>query len=263
MKLSELYARRHELLFKKEYVRAPRYAKWVTHRITPAVVYAAGRCGCTPDQVTLASIVLGWAAAFCLGQDSLSAIAGGALLVEAYYVLDSVDGQLARWKRIFSKSGAFLDVMGNYLVHPWIFVALGIGLARMGLGWTPVALGASAAFGYLWLGILWDVRSNILLLSLRKNGAHLKAEPGLFDAAPAKPGVLTRAFAFIHKLCTFPTAMNLLTFTAVAGWATSSTGPLELFIFFYAIVIPAVALAKMLKMTLSREIDREFESLLA
>lgn len=261
MTYRELYARRHEILFKKEYARAPRYAKWVTHRITPAVVYLAGRMGLTPDQVTLASVVLGWAAAACLAQAQLGWIAAGAVLVEAYYVLDSVDGQLARWKKIFSKSGAFLDVMGNYLVHPWIFVCLGVGLARLGLGWFPVMLGASAGFGYLWLGVLWEVRSNIVLQSLRKEGAVLRPEPKLHDTAPPRHGLAGQAFAFLHKLCTFPTVMNLLTLAALAAWIGGTPDPLRLYLAFYAGAIPLVALAKGFKMFASREIDREYATL--
>lgn len=257
----ELWRRRHELLFKKEYGRAPRYARWVSHRLTPALVYAALRLGLTPNQVTVISLVTGIAGCWALLSGDLPWMLAGALLVEAYYLLDSVDGQLARLTRRFSKSGTFLDVLGNYVVPPAVFVSLGAGLTRAGGDWAHAFLGGCGALGCVWLGAIWDVRGNLILTHLRKQGGAVAGSAAEHRApVSGDPGPAARIFSIVHKLCTYPSVMNLLTLAAAVSWACGTYAPAELYLILYALALPAVSLAKAAKMFSSGEIDREYES---
>ncbi len=80
----------------------------------------------TPNQVTVASIVAGLAAAFVyLKGDPLSVAIGG-LLVTTKDLLDSADGQLARAKQLYSRRGRFLDSIGDVVVNLAIFAAIGV-----------------------------------------------------------------------------------------------------------------------------------------
>ena len=66
----------------------------------------------TPNQVTFATLVV-----FVVGAAGLAlcptrgALVGAAAILELSYVLDCVDGQLARWKGISSPVGAHLDFL--------------------------------------------------------------------------------------------------------------------------------------------------------
>ncbi|MBN2492217.1 MAG: hypothetical protein JXQ29_15325 [Planctomycetes bacterium] len=54
----------------------------------------------------------------------------GFFLLETYYILDCVDGELARYHRIGHVKAAYYDYLAHLLVKPAMFLCLGIGLAR-------------------------------------------------------------------------------------------------------------------------------------
>jgi CDP-alcohol phosphatidyltransferase len=84
----------------------------------------------TPNQVTIASIVVGIVAAgvYLFGTPTALLIAG--LLVTLKDILDSADGQLARAKRQYSRVGRFLDSIGDFFVDAALFAAIGWVLYR-------------------------------------------------------------------------------------------------------------------------------------
>ncbi|MBI2618929.1 MAG: CDP-alcohol phosphatidyltransferase family protein [Ignavibacteriales bacterium] len=79
----------------------------------------------TPNNVTVASIAAGFAAAVCYWQNELQ-IAG--VLITLKDLLDSADGQLARAKNQFSRKGRFLDSIGDFVVDLAVFAAIGVAL---------------------------------------------------------------------------------------------------------------------------------------
>jgi phosphatidylglycerophosphate synthase len=101
----------------------------------------------TPAQATLASIAFGILGAAGLATVSYTGRLAGVLALIASTVLDCVDGEIARARFEQSAAGAWLDVMGDYLVHLAVFTGLGIGLYRQGLppggAWAAVALVAA------------------------------------------------------------------------------------------------------------------------
>jgi phosphatidylglycerophosphate synthase len=79
----------------------------------------------TPNQVTIASTVVGViAAGFYLQNDAVSTGLAG-LLVTLKDVFDSADGQLARAKQQYSRIGRFLDSIGDFIVNLAVFAAMG------------------------------------------------------------------------------------------------------------------------------------------
>ncbi|MCC6399051.1 MAG: CDP-alcohol phosphatidyltransferase family protein, partial [Bacteroidetes bacterium] len=86
------------------------------------------RTSVTPNQVTAASIVAGFASAavFALGGPTWYPLAG--LLVTSKDLLDSIDGQLARAKQMFSRLGRFLDSLGDIAVNLAVFGAVSLSL---------------------------------------------------------------------------------------------------------------------------------------
>jgi phosphatidylglycerophosphate synthase len=95
-------------------------ARWAAHR------------GLTPNQVTTVSVLIGVvaAAAFATGE-RWGAIAG-AILLQAAFTTDCVDGQLARYSRQFSKLGAWLDSVFDRTKEYVVFAGLAIGAERAG-----------------------------------------------------------------------------------------------------------------------------------
>jgi hypothetical protein len=102
----------------------------------------AARRGLTPNQVTLISVAVGVLAAAGFATGERPGMIAGALLLQAAFTLDCVDGQLARYSRQFSKLGAWLDSIFDRTKEYVVFAGLAIGASRTG---DPVWLLAGAA----------------------------------------------------------------------------------------------------------------------
>jgi phosphatidylglycerophosphate synthase len=93
--------------------------------------WAAER-GLTPNQVTVASLLVGVVAAVAFGVGDRAGLVVGALLLQASFALDCVDGELARYARIFSALGGWLDASFDRLKEYAVYAGLAIGGARSG-----------------------------------------------------------------------------------------------------------------------------------
>ncbi len=101
----------------------------------------------TPNQVTIASTIVGMAAAYFYvpGIAFQTFVAG--LLITAKDILDSADGQLARAKQQFSRKGRFLDSIGDLLVDVLVFAAITYALFVSNGTWYVIGLGVLGFFG--------------------------------------------------------------------------------------------------------------------
>jgi len=154
--------------------------------------------------VTLATLVVfvGGAAVLALCP-SWRALVGAAAILELSYVLDCVDGQLARWKGTSSPVGAHLDFLMDEIKAFVLVAAVAIRL------WLPGHADRWLLEGLLGLAA---VASAISLTTFVRRpeyaaatGAAVKHGAGDygegFDAAPAKPS--RSPFALVERLGAF------------------------------------------------------------
>lgn len=116
---------------------------WFARPIAAAVVVPLARTRVTPNQVSFASLglMLLSAAAF-MGVGGLWGLWLGVLLVEASYVLDCADGQLARLTQRSSAVGAQLDFLMDELKALLLIGALSVrGALHDGGGARSLTLG--------------------------------------------------------------------------------------------------------------------------
>lgn len=101
----------------------------------------------TPNHVTIASIAVGLIAAYFYleGTALYNLIAG--LCITAKDVLDSADGQLARARQQYSRSGRFLDSIGDIVVNAFVFCSITVALMYNSGSATIVLLGVFAFVG--------------------------------------------------------------------------------------------------------------------
>jgi hypothetical protein len=92
----------------------------------------AARRGFTPNQVTTVSLAIGVLAALGFATGERWGWVAGAVLLQAAFTTDCVDGQLARYTRTFSKLGAWLDSMFDRTKEYVAFAGLAIGSSRAG-----------------------------------------------------------------------------------------------------------------------------------
>jgi hypothetical protein len=101
----------------------------------------------TPNQVTIAAVVVGACAAlfYAIG-DGFSTILAG-ILVTLKDLLDSADGQLARAKNLYSRRGRFIDSIGDFVVDVLIFGAITFALYRAEASPHIILLGLAGLLG--------------------------------------------------------------------------------------------------------------------
>ncbi len=123
--------------------------RWLSRTVSTRLTRLVIDTALTPNQVTLFSFFLGLVAAWLFFKGGYwPCVMGGALLVFSTWV-DGVDGELARLKFMESKLGAKLDIYCDNIVHFFLFLAIGLGLAKTMDRELYTYLGIIAAIGSL------------------------------------------------------------------------------------------------------------------
>ena len=99
-----------------------------------------------PNQVTLATVALAFLGVCLLAARAPGIALWGAIALVAHFFLDKVDGDIARFRKIYSLAGVYLDYFGHSIVYGGIFAGLGLHLARhaQSADASIVVLGAAA-----------------------------------------------------------------------------------------------------------------------
>ncbi|GID97720.1 DUF5941 domain-containing protein [Amorphoplanes digitatis] len=110
---------------------------------SPLVTKWCARLGLSPSGVTALSVLFAVAAALAFWQASRPAMIAGGILLYLGFVLDCVDGQLARYTRSFSAFGGWLDTMADRAKEYAVYAGLAAGAERAGLPYAwPLAITA-------------------------------------------------------------------------------------------------------------------------
>ncbi|RZU72954.1 CDP-alcohol phosphatidyltransferase-like enzyme [Micromonospora kangleipakensis] len=129
---------------------------------SPYVTKAAARIGLGPTAVTMISVAFAVAAAVLFGVGGRPALVAGAVLLYLGFVLDCVDGQLARYTRHFSAWGGWLDTMADRAKEYVVYAGLGYGATHAGFryGWAlaiaAMTLQTVRHMTDTWYGVLHD-----------------------------------------------------------------------------------------------------------
>ncbi len=129
---------------------------------SPYVAKAAARIGLGPSGVTMISVAFAVAAAVLFGVGGRPALVAGGILLYLGFVLDCVDGQLARYTRHFSAWGGWLDTMADRAKEYLVYAGLGYGATHAGFryGWAlaiaAMTLQTVRHMTDTWYGVLHD-----------------------------------------------------------------------------------------------------------
>ncbi|SDT72110.1 DUF5941 domain-containing protein [Actinoplanes derwentensis] len=129
---------------------------------SPLVTRTAARLRLTPTGVTGLSVLFAVGAALLFWQASRPAMILGGILLYLGFVLDCVDGQLARYTRNFDAFGGWLDTMADRAKEYAVYAGLAAGADRMGLpyAWplaiTAIVLQTARHMTDTWYGALHD-----------------------------------------------------------------------------------------------------------
>lgn len=161
-------------LTSKGYSEAFLSNKYVFRHITVYLSYLALKIGISANTLTFISMICAIIGAYMQVYSNLTLLTISNVLMFAYYILDMMDGEVARYnyhvKNISSgKAGAYFDALVHYLFTPVLFFALGV--------FSYQQYGSTA---YLWVG-LW---TGMAFSSYSRSAANRV----IFDAVLANGG---------------------------------------------------------------------------
>jgi phosphatidylglycerophosphate synthase len=101
-----------------------------------------------PHPITVFALLVGIAAAWCAAQPGYGFLVAGGLLFLAASILDGVDGELARAKLLHSRTGEWLDTLGDDLTNFVYMAGITCGVYRRSADDFWLVLGASSLVIY-------------------------------------------------------------------------------------------------------------------
>jgi len=235
------------------------YSRHVMRRFSIYFTFLFSKTNLSPTTVTFLSLIPGLIAPVRISQGH---ILEGLIWVHGWYLLDHVDGELARLKSGGSVTGLFFDTIANAIVMPLVFWSLGLTLARIEGQPLLSGVGLAAAYGFLMMLLIPCCETDALMESFRRTGVVLKKiEPGI--SLPAKSSLVKRFFSRMHLYTTFPVFLPLATTAALAAKLGASLFWLEAVLISYAICVTLVWPLVLAKTIRSRKTDKKFSEWVA
>ncbi len=177
--------------------------------------------GISAHSMTLAAMAVAIASAVAFGFGTVAGFLIGAALLQLWYLLDHVDGQLARFHGTASLDGVQLDYLMHHLVN--IIVPVGVGWGLSVNHGQP----AWALVGFIWgltllsVGLWHDCRYKAFVQRLKWVRGQLTVHGGgVPEPQPPIPTSFSRRCVWIlRKLCEIHVVMNVLLVMSVVAWS--------------------------------------------
>lgn len=190
-------------------------AKLLNRHISLPISWLLCRTPVHPNHVTVVAFLCALAGGISLGQGGYAAGVIGMLLVELGSIVDGIDGELARLKFLFSRTGQWLDTVADDLGNVAYTTGAAINLHLAGATWALPLAGASLTAFVLTQGTQY-----YLIARVYKSG-DLAAIPWAFQSSEflsQRPkGLVPWIKATAPKLLKRDFAVTLFTVCAIAG----------------------------------------------
>jgi phosphatidylglycerophosphate synthase len=228
-----------------------RVGNWMARRIARPmalrVTWVIEPWGLSATAMTLLAWSAGIAAAIALAWGNPAGWIGGAALLQLWYLLDHVDGQLARLRRRASLDGTQLDYLMHHTISLLIPLGLGCGLYTASLEPLWFLAGLAWGLGLLVIGLSHDARYKAFIQRLKRLRGELRAIGG-GGARPKPPAsaprrLLPLAAWLARKSCELHVTMNVLTLLAIIALISPALGLIAMHIWAAAMALVALTVA--------------------
>lgn len=220
----------------------------------------------TANQISFVMILTGMTSTLWFISGSKPMFFVGAVSLQLWYLLDCMDGEVARYryyqatKSIIKDkvqsgmTGTYYDGINHYIVNLLVPAALGMGLYFKTGGFVYVLMGLFTALGQVLMLAMNDVQARILL-------AHIKKYPGVQILGPAlnqdqknskKRSWPHLVFMGIHYSMTYPTVMNLVLLAALLNLWNSFEWrvPLMIYLCLGSLLVVTTLIARTIRLEL-------------
>lgn len=124
-------------------------SKWINRHLSLRITWLIMRTGIHPNHVTIFCFFLALTGGVVIGQGGYAAAAIGMLLVNLGSIIDGVDGEIARLKFRFSRTGQWLDTMADDFANIAYITGIALNLRGAGETWAlPFVLFVVGCFVY-------------------------------------------------------------------------------------------------------------------
>lgn len=161
----------------------------------------------TPNQITLFMIFLGFLSAilFSIGNYWISLMA--VLLLPLYLILDATDGEVARYKKISSPNGDFIDGIAHLILAPTIYAGITIGVFKTTNSLTFLIFGISLILFSIFITTIQPLKNSKFIYKLMNysKGQNLHEIPKkqLKEIKFTNPSPIKKIFKGIYPFLRF------------------------------------------------------------
>lgn len=233
------------------------HMKYISRKPSIYITWALLHTPITANGATFLFLLTGIIASLAFAAGTKLSFLIGSLLLQFWYVMDMVDGEIARYKKQSSLTGVYFDCICHYITHPFMFFCIGLGLYFMESN-NPVIFLISLLAGYsvTMINVSTDVMRSVLCGSTKNSFSGPDIDKK--QDSGRRQNLLSRGFSILHMLCVMPAIMDtLFLFTLVDFLAgTSLTSWL---IKFYAVGATIVWVARIGFFIITKKIDREYK----
>jgi phosphatidylglycerophosphate synthase len=220
------------------------------------------------NNITSLALVVAIGAAACFASGRLAGSLAGAVLLQLWYLLDHVDGQLARLHRTSSLDGIQFDYLMHHLVNLVIPCALGYGLWQATGSEHWLIVGFMFALAVLVLGLANDTRYKAFMARLKDVDRPLlvhragRAPIDVSSKAATRESLLLRWLRLcVHgsrKMCEVHVVMNFVTVLAILQCLGGGTLPMRIYLGLMAPLAIIVSVATTARDMRRGAAEREF-----
>lgn len=202
------------------------YGYYLFRPLSLYLTYLALRAGLSANQVTVLQTLVGLGGALCLAFPLAGMTIAGIVLLQLGFMLDNVDGEVARYRRQVSVTGKFLDTVGHEFVVMSMYFALGVG--------TYFRLGhfESVVFGFLWglfslrldMATMYHEAARLLETKLDQSYdyyAQIKFQPAQRGPKLYRRKNEESAIRMVYALFAYPATMNIIAIVLIADFFLS------------------------------------------
>lgn len=222
----------------------------------------------TANQVTALSIlfIIGSALLFSIG--TVGTFFAGAVLLQAWYLMDHIDGQIARYRKQESVTGIFLDYISHYFPHLLIFPFISIGLFRNSGELIYIYVGITSAAFLSLINLIFDCKYKSFFWGVSKYGCtkidiNAQQDEKAKVQGNKKSKTETKAktaFSWLYKCCEIHVIMNILLFLSILIYTplVDFKNGIRFLLIFYALVAGFVFTLRLTYYVVARRIEADF-----
>ncbi len=227
----------------------------------------------TANQVTLVSLAVSFAGMVFLAIPGTGAFLTGAVLLQFWYYLDHVDGQIARYRKTACLTGRFLDFMTHHIVHTALFFAMGFYVFAISQNVFFVIWGFIASLAISVLNLVHDVKYKTFFERLEsvRTAQSVILKPKAEESQPetlrkkatqddaGAGNVPKRIFSFLHKFCEIHVMMNILSLAALSQLFVKGFDLRIMLFLIYGVLALILAITKLIHIIKTLAIDEEYK----